>query len=277
MNADILLLGGTGHLGRDLIKTLTLAGVSIRVGSRRPRPAGTDHRIDWAQIDLATGKGVSEAARGVDAIVFAAGDPKQHAAVEFEGMRGLLQAAKSSRVQHFLFVSIVGVEQLPVPYYRTKVQAERVIRESGVPYSILRATQFHYFVAMLLSGLARMPLFLPIPKGFNVQPVATEDVAVRLARSLADEPRGLLKDFCGPEILSLTEAATLWKEARGSKKPILPLPIYGKLGAAFRNGYNTNPAGELGAIRFTEWLAREYAPAKENQYAEKNQQILNAS
>ena len=260
--ADILLFGGTGHLGRDVIQTLLPIGFSMRVASRRPRPNGTHESLQWAETDLATGHGVEEGIMGVRHVVFCAGNPKQHALVEVEGMRRLLDAARKADVGHFVFVSIVGIDQLPAPYYQTKLAAERLIRESGVPYTILRATQFHYFVALLFTQLARIPLVMPVPKGFRVQSVATEDVAARLARCLGDGPQGLVSDFCGPEILSLREAALLWRDARGLKKRVLPIHVPGKIGEAFRGGHNTNPQGELGTVRWSEWLAQNYGQSE---------------
>jgi uncharacterized protein YbjT (DUF2867 family) len=256
--ASILILGGTGHLGRDLLAALARGDVALRAARRPTSPARSDGRVEWVEADLVSGAGVAESVRGMEAIVFCAGTPKNSAALEVEGLKRLLTAARDAGVAHFIFVSIVGIERLPVPYYRVKLAAEEVIRQSGVPFSILRATQFHYFVAMLLSSLNRVPFVLPVPKGFRVQPVATEDVAERLVRALADGPRGLLRDFCGPEIFSLSEVARPWMQARSVSKPIVELPVPGKLGAAFREGHNTNAHGELGTRTWPDWLAREY-------------------
>jgi uncharacterized protein YbjT (DUF2867 family) len=198
----------------------------------------------------------------MEAIVFCAGAPKNSAALEVDGLKRLLASAREAGVAHFVFVSIVGIEQLPVPYYRVKMAAEELIRQSGVPFSILRATQFHYFVAMLLSTLSRVPFVLAVPKGFRVQPVATEDVAERLIRCLGDGPGGLLQDFCGPEIFSLRETAGSWMQARNVRKPVVELPVPGKLGTAFRAGHNTNAQGELGTRTWGDWLAREYRAAR---------------
>ena len=256
--ASVLVLGATGHLGRDVLTSLAAGDAIIRATTRATSRARADGRIEWLHADLVSGAGVAESVRGVDAILFCAGAPKNSAALEVDGLKRLLVAAREAAVSHFVFVSIVGIDHLPVPYYRIKLAAEDVIRGSGVPYSILRATQFHYFVAMILTALNRVPFALPVPKGFRVQPVATEDVAERLVRCLDDGPRGLLPDFCGPEVFSLREAAELWQRARHVTKPVLELPIPGKLGAAFREGHNTNPHGERGTRTWAEWLAREY-------------------
>lgn len=253
---NVLLFGGTGHLGRDVARALLTTGASLCIASRQARSAEVDERIRWTQADLVSGRGVSESLRGGPAVVFCAGAPKQHAAVEVDGLRRLLDAARAEGVAHFVFISIVGIDHLPVPYYRTKLAAEQLIRESGVPFTILRATQFHYFLDRLLATLARTPWILPVPKGFRVQPVATEEVAARLVRCLADGPQGMLRDYCGPQVLTVAEAAELWTQARGIRRRIVPVPIPGRLGAAFRQGHNTNAAGELGVVGWAEWLSR---------------------
>jgi len=256
----ILLIGGTGRLGQVFVK-LAPAGAEIRIASRRPRPQMTPKFLDWAQLDLATGTGLRKGLEGIDTVIFAAaGDPKNHAAVEVNGMKLLLEAAQETGVRHLIYVSIVGIDRLPVSYYRTKLAAEDAIEASGVPYSILRATQFHDFVEQMLKGLARCPLFIPVPRGFRVQPVATKDVAARLVQGVFEGPKGRLPDFGGPEVLSLKRAAELWKEARGIRKPICEVPLPGKTAAAFRRGYNTAPHGEHGTVCWSTWLARERRP-----------------
>jgi uncharacterized protein YbjT (DUF2867 family) len=259
---SILLFGGTGHLGRDVIRALLPTGALLRIASRQPCPPGVSDRLQWVQTDLVTGRGVAESLRGIDAILFCAGAPKNHAAVEVDGLRRLLAGTRQSGVAHFLFVSIVGIDHLPIPYYRTKLTAEALVSESGVPWSILRATQFHYFIDLLFSTVARVPFVIPVPKGFHVQPVATEDVAARLVASLGEGPRGRLKDFCGPEILSLPQAAGIWKQARALRKSVVPIPVPGKTAAAFRQGHNTNPQGDRGAITWPQWLTRKYGQTR---------------
>jgi len=112
-------------------------------------------------------------------------------------------------------VSIVGIDRIPFAYYQRKLAAERLIAESGVPFSILRATQFHSFVATLLNEASRYPFVMPIPSGFFVQSVAVEEVAARLCRAIDDGPCGRLRDFGGPEVLPVKRS-----RQRGSISPI---------------------------------------------------------
>ena len=128
-------------------------------------------------------------------------------------------------VGHLVYVSIVGIDRIPFPYYARKLAAERALQASGQPYSILRATQFHSFVDFLLRRSAgAAPLVMPLPAGYHMQSVDIGDVAERLLRAIADGPRGLLPDYGGPERLTVREAARLWKEARGVRKPICRFP-----------------------------------------------------
>ena len=251
---NILVTGGTGHLGRDFVQAAMAAGHGVRIASRRPRPADISDELEWATMDLSTGEGIRESLAGVDAIIHAASDPKNTTAADVVGTRRLAEAARDAGVGHLVYVSIVGIDRIPFSYYQRKLAAERALAESGAPYSILRATQFHYFVDLLLGAAARVPLVLPLPAGFHVQSVATEDVADRLLRAITDGPSGLLRDFAGPEPMTLAEAAAAWKAARGVRKPTIPIPIPGRIGAAFRAGYNIAPNGERGVIGWREWL-----------------------
>ena len=146
------------------------------------------------------------------------------------------------------------MDEIPFGYYRAKAEAERLVAESGVPYSILRATQFHSFVDQLISTAARVPLVLPLPADFRVQSVAAEEVAARLIGALNGGPSGRLPDFGGPEVMTLGEAARVWKRVRGVQKPVVNVPLFGGLAAGFRAGHNTVPEGEWGAVRWEEWL-----------------------
>ena len=99
-----------------------------------------------------------------------------------------------------------------------------------------------------------MPLVLPVPAGFLVQPVEVSEVAERLMRCLADGPRGRVTDFGGPEVLSFDDAALQWQEARQVRKRVVPIPVLGPMARAIRAGKGTAPQGDKGAISWREWL-----------------------
>ena len=233
------------------------AGHVVRVGSRGARPEGTPAGREWARMDVQTGAELREALDGVDAVIHAASDPRRHAAVDVQGTRLLAEAARAAAVDHFVFVSIVGIDQVPFAYYRAKLQAERIVAESGLPHSILRATQFHSLVDGMLRGMARLPVLMPVPTSFRFQSVDTGETAERLVRAVADGPGGRLRDFGGPRVQTLGEMTGVWKEARGVGKRVVHLPLPGGLAAAFRGGKNTLADGDRGTVGWEDWLRRQ--------------------
>jgi uncharacterized protein YbjT (DUF2867 family) len=190
--------------------------------------------------------------------VHLASDSRNAQAVDVEGTRRLVEAARAAGVKHFIYMSIVGIDRIPFAYYQCKLDAERVIASSGVPFSILRATQFHSFVAFLLSEAARFPFVIPIPSGFFVQSVDVGDVAARLGRAIDEGPGGMLRDFGGPEVLPVEEVTDQWLQHRpaGWVKRAIPVHMPGVAADALRAGCNTCPEGERGMLTWREWLRR---------------------
>ena len=257
---NVLVTGGTGTLGREVVRAMNAAGHRAVTMSRRPAPdAAAAPR--WATAHIVTGEGLPAAVADVDAIVHAASDPRGNPAADEEGTRLLAAAARAAGVGHLVYVSIVGIDRIPLPYYARKLAAERALAASGQPHSILRATQFHSFVDVLLDRAASyMPLVMPVPAGYHLQSVGLEDVAARLLRAIDEGPHGLLPDFGGPERMTVREAARIWREARGVRKALVPFPGFGATARAFRGGYNTlaadTPVENLGQLSWRDWLAR---------------------
>ena len=253
----VLISGGTGVLGRELVTRLTAAGYAVRVMSRRAAPA-EGAPAEWAQAQIARGEGLAEAVAGVDAIVHAASSPfRRTREVDVEGTRLLLEAAKAAGVSHFMYISIVGIDRIPLPYYKHKLAAERLIEESGVPYSILRAPQFFTLMDEVLGNLLRFPVAV-YPAGFKFQPIDPGEVAERIVQQAEAGPRGRLPEIAGPEVRSAVELARVWLKATGKRRLLLPLPLFGKVAAGYRAGYNCAPESKYGRITWAEWLSRKY-------------------
>ena len=195
----ILVTGGTGDLGSKLVERFGAAGHAVRVLSRRPRPA--EATSEWAQGDMETGDGLAEAAAGADIVVHAATGGGTRAKADVPGTRNLLAACKQAGTPHFFYISIVGIEKIPLGYYKKKLECERLIEESGVPWSNLRATQFHTLMDGFLRMFSRVPFVLPAPKSFKFQPIDTGEVADRMVMDAAKGPVGRLPDIGGPEVL----------------------------------------------------------------------------
>jgi uncharacterized protein YbjT (DUF2867 family) len=255
--------GGTGTLGREVVRAVDAAGHRAVTMSRRPAPDASI-AARWATAHLVTGEGLAAAVADMDVVVHAASDPRGDPAADEAGTRHLAAASRAAHVRHLVFVSIIGIDRIPLPYYVRKLAAERALAASGQPYSILRATQFHSFVDFLFhKAAAVVPLVMPLPAGYHVQSVGLEDVAARLLRAIGDGPGGLLPDFGGPERLTAREAARMWQAARGVRKPLVPFPSASATSRGFRAGYNTLPADAApenrGQLSWREWLARPVA------------------
>lgn len=255
-NHRVLVTGGTGDLGGHVVKLLQAQGYLVRIGSRRARPATADSSLEWAQMALATGEGVAAGVQGVQTIIHCASSstrPQQ----DVLAAEHLLREAQAAGVAHFIYISIVGVDQMPFAYYRAKLQVEAQVEASGLPYSILRAPQFFTLMDMAIGALARLPIVF-VPKGFLQQPMATEAAARPLAELVAAGPSGRVPDIGGPCVHSFAEMARMWLQVRGQRKPVVELPIWGKAAAANRAGHGTVPQNALAGQTMEEWLRAKY-------------------
>lgn len=237
----ILVTGGTGRLGRPTVALLRERGHQVRVLSRRPGPG---------QVvgDLTTGAGLSEALDGVDTVVHLASTSRR----DIGQTHALLDAMAGSDA-HLVFISIVGIEGVPYAYYRDKVASEKAIAASGLRYSILRATQFHDFVAMFLDAQRRLPVTLVVPA--LVQPVHIPEVAERLVELAEAGSSGRVADLAGPEVLTLRELADEWQQACGIRRPVWTLRLPGGFARAAREGRLTSGLPAAGRVTFREYLA----------------------
>jgi uncharacterized protein YbjT (DUF2867 family) len=260
----VLVTGGTGHLGQDLVDRLVRDGHQVRIFARSRR-ARAD--VEWALGDLATGEGLPAALRGVHTLINAATHSpiarrggirpvdffSSPSDVDADGTQRLLDLCQQACVQHFLHVSIVGLEDASLPYARVKLAGERMVRESPLPWSVVRATPFYYLLERMLAGLAWLPVW-PVPKtAFN--PVDTSDVADYLAKCAFDGGRGERAEIGGPEDVSLVEFARQYQEARGIRRTILPIHLSEKMGRGM--GFAASK-GVRGTLSWKEWLSRRF-------------------
>jgi uncharacterized protein YbjT (DUF2867 family) len=242
MNAPLLVTGGTGNIGSRVVPLLREAGRDIRILSRHPRAdePGIQHLVG----DTVAGHGLAAALEGVDVVVHLAGGAKG----DDVAARNLAAAAREAGVEHLVLISVIGADRMPIGYFRAKAEAERVIAESGVPWTVLRAAQLHDFVLPVARGMARMPL-LPIPGGLRFEPIHRDEVAARLAELALGAPAGRVADLAGPEVLDIGQLVTTLAEVMGARRRRgLPIRLPGAAGRAYRAGENL--AGE-GAQRGT--------------------------
>jgi uncharacterized protein YbjT (DUF2867 family) len=253
---NILVTGGTGALGRNVVRLLIDSGHHVRILSRRP---GTGD--DWIQGDLATGAGLEAAVTGIEAVVHAASatvQPQKVHATDVLGTRRLLAMAREAGVSHVVYVSIVGIDGVSYPYYKGKLAAEAVMREDIVPWSILRATQFHPFMEFVLGTLSTLPRMAMVPFKWQFQPVDAGEVAARLVDVVAGPPAGRLPDFGGPEVRDFKSLAEAWLKARRMNKRLVNLRLPFEASRAVAEGRLTCPDHKDGTMTFEHYLDRRY-------------------
>ncbi|MGW2570911.1 SDR family oxidoreductase [Streptomyces sp. NPDC001537] len=239
----ILVTGGTGTLGRLVTERLRADGHEVRVLSRHTQPYAVDLREGGAALDAAVA--------GVDTIVHCAttqtgGDDK--------AAGNLVAAARRAGVEHLLYISIVGVDRVPYPYYRTKFAVEKLIEESGLGWTVLRTTQFHDLLVMVFKALSKLPVML-LPAHVSDQPVEVAEVAARLAELAAGAPAGRVEDMGGPEIRTFESLARAYLKATGRRRAVVNVPLWGKAYRAFRGGGHLAPEHAVGKGTFEEYLA----------------------
>jgi uncharacterized protein YbjT (DUF2867 family) len=234
---QMAIVGGTGTVGAETVRVLRERGHEVRVLSR----GSAEY-----PVDLRTGAGLAEALDGVEVVVEAANGGRR---VLVEGTQRLLRAERDAGVGHHVGVSIVGIDRVGGPYYKLKLAQERAIREGGVPWSILRATQFHTLVAQAFAKCAKVGV-LPAMSA-PLQPVDPAEVGRALAELAEAEPTLTITQFAGPEVLSLRELARRWRAATGSHAIAVPVPAPRSL----KQGGLTNPGAWRGTTTFESWLA----------------------
>ena len=239
----VLVTGATGALGVPTVERLRAAGHDVRALSRRPGPG-------LVTGDLLTGAGIDAAVRGVGTVLHLATGLRRKDAVL---ARTLLDAARAAEVAHLVVVSIVGIEHIPLGYYRDKLEIERLVSASGVPHTILRSTQFHTLVERLFTVQRRLPVLLA--PAFAVQPIAPGDVAGRLVELASSPPAGRVPDIGGPAVRPLPELARVWAAARRRKRPVVPVRWPGRVFAGYRAGHNLVAGPPYGRVTFEEHLA----------------------
>jgi uncharacterized protein YbjT (DUF2867 family) len=257
--AIILVTGATGSLGRAVVRRLLAGGHTARALSRQPQaalPAGAELVVG----DLTTSTDLTQALVGVEAIIHCATDPKRAQEADVEGTRQLLEAARSA-APHLIYPSIVGIDHSAYPYYQAKLAAERLIEQGPLPWSILRATQFHSFVARLIQSLgADTGDEIVIPDGMRFQSVGVREVAAQLVALVERGPVGRDTDMGGPEVLTFDALAAVYLRIRSRPATIRSVALSGSLYDVFRSGVNLTPNHTQGVVPWGAWLQRHYSP-----------------
>ena len=247
----ILVTGGTGTLGQRLVPRLRAAGHPVRVLSRQSREA--EPGVEFVTADLSSGDGVEAAVAGAAVILHCAGSAK----------------GDDDKARHLVFISVVGADRVPVVsgidramfgYFAAKHAAEQVVAGSGLPWTTLRATQFHDLMLATVRAVAKLPV-VPVPAGFRFQPVDTDEVAARLVELALGAPAGLVPDLAGPRTYGMDELVRGYLDLSGSRRALVAVRTPGGAARAFREGANLATEGTVGRRTWEDFLAERLVTA----------------
>jgi uncharacterized protein YbjT (DUF2867 family) len=249
----VAVAGGTGTLGTSVVAELARRGDEVLALSRsapNELPAGVAH----SRVDLGSHAWLAEALDGVEVLVDAANAAPNRGKELVAITRRLLDVAAEAGIRHFVGVSIVGCDRVPISYYKAKVAQEEAIAAGSVGWSLLRASQFH---DLLDSGFRAAARWRMLPTGnARLQPVDVRIVAARLAEAAHAEPAGRLPDIAGPEVRTLSGLAGAWRTTERRRLLPLRIPMVGRIGRPLREAALCDPAAAGGGPTFEEWLAR---------------------
>ena len=238
----IAIAGGTGMVGRRVVESVRRYGADPIVMARS------------TGVDLTTGAGLDKVLEGVDAVIDVTNIVTQNRrrATEFfeTSTRHLLKAEECHGIKHHVLLSIIGIDRVGLGYYQAKLAQEDLVRQGPVPWTILRATQFHEFAAQMLGDrpVAVIPSMLS-------QPVAAQDVADELVRLATAPAAGMAPELAGPQEERIPDMARRLASARDRRPLVIAVPLPGSTGRGMRTGalLPTGP-GPRGTQTFEEWL-----------------------
>ena len=222
----VAVAGGTGLAGRHVVDSLTRAGHESVVLSRS------------SGVDLVTGAGLAAALAGADAVIDGSNVTTTKRAVAERFFTAttthLRDAAAAAGVGHYVLLSIVGVDRVDLGYYAGKRRQEQLLAAGPVPWTVLRATQFHEFAEQVLERLRGPVAVVP---AMLTRPVAAAEVADALVEAVTAGPAdGYATELAGPEVLWLADLARLVLSRRGRRRPVLSVPLPGRAGRELRTG-----------------------------------------
>lgn len=253
----ILVTGGTGTLGRHVVRRLRDAGRDIRVLSRRAHE--DEAGVRFVVGDLVQGTGVDAAVAGVSTILHCAGGRTG----DEVATRHLVEAAARAGRPHLVSISVVGAERIPVSgwidrkmfgYFAMKREVEDVVAGSALPWTTLRAAQFHDLIFMVAETLAKLPV-VPVAPGFAFQPIDSDEVAARLVELALGPPSGLVPDAAGPRVYPMSELLRGYLDATHRHRLLVPIRIPGEAARAIRDGANLAPGRAVGIRTWDDYLA----------------------
>ncbi|MBB6405760.1 SDR family oxidoreductase [Arthrobacter sp. AZCC_0090] len=259
---SVCVAGGTGQVGREVVRLALDAGLDVTVLSRRP-PSGTSlaHHdgARYFRADVTTGAGLAEALQGAAVVIDCLEGQFGKARKNFaDGGARLLAAAAGAGVRKAVLLSIINCDKSNAAFYVSKAEKERIYALSALETVVVRATQFHSLVTAVFETGAKVRL-IPVFKGARFQTISPSDVAsALLAEALGQRSavRHRTRTIGGPDIRTMRELAEIWRAAAGHAGRIVEFPLPGAMGTFLRSGLNLAPSERTGKDTFESWLAK---------------------
>ena len=262
--SKVLVTGGTGTLGRAVVARLLARHHLVRLLRHRPSSAVPDG-VEVYAGDLADGSGLDEAVAGMDAIIHCASNAREEQyRTDIDGTRVLVQAASDYGRPHLVYISIVGIDRSTYAYYQAKYQAEQIIKQGHLPWTILRATQFHTLVLQLLHSFGiDTHKEVSVPAGMRFQSIDHREIAERLVQLVEQGPSGHMPEMGGPQVLTIEEMAATYLHLQGRRARVRSEPMAGAVFDVFRSGINLIPTHTDGTITWETFVAQVKTAARE--------------
>lgn len=224
---NIFLTGASGILGKAFGRSARSRGFNLGLGSRLQ----TSSLEPWQFFDLENVSNQLDL-RPYDICVHLASTTDQlNSLYDLQGIEALIAIAKRDGIKHFVFISIVGVEVAPIKYFKTKRKCELVLMNSGLPYSIIRSTQFHEFFEQEIKN--KINKKISIVPNLLYQPIDVAMVAQQLVAICSKQPIQGIKEIGGPQQLHFVDAIRAYKKKIGNRHWVISIPSFllGKLGS----------------------------------------------
>ena len=252
----ILITGGTGKLGQEVSKQLIQKGFEVNILSSGKNP-DIPYYTKIYTGDLIDSISLNDAVSDSDIIIHCASNPRNSKTVDVEGTKNLLEIANLKQIQHFIYISIVGVDKSTFPYYQSKFEVEKMIQQSNIPWSILRATQFHDMILERFIKPFEEQGSLKIPQKMRFQSISIEDVTEKLVSLTKESPTNTVEIIAGPEIYTIGEMAQMYLEVSGRTGKIEP-SLYGQeIHELFRSGVNLCNDCKTGKTTWKDFLVQK--------------------
>jgi uncharacterized protein YbjT (DUF2867 family) len=248
----IVVIGGSGLIGSRVTRNLRSMGHSVLTAS----PS--------SGVNTVTGEGLAPALDGADVVVDVANSPsfEDNAVMAFFRSAGtnIAAAEKAGRVKHHVALSVVGTDRLQASgYFRAKLVQEELIQQSGIPYTIVRATQFFEFVpAITQAAMSGQSARL---SSAMMQPIAADDVATAVTNAALSAPRNEIVDLAGPDPIRMNELVRQYLAAQNDPREVITDDAAGYFGTPVDDRSLTpgGPTPLLGSIHFADWLRQTSA------------------